>query len=253
MTASANPNGRVDDEHALLDGRLRLRQPAEGYRAAIDPVFLAAAVPAKAGQAVLELGFGVGTAGLCLASRVEDVTVQGVELQEDLVALARHNIDANGFGDRVGVSVGDIADLPEGVRGVTYDHVMMNPPYFDPAKSRASPHPGKALANTESQATLDDWLAAGIGRLGHRGVITLIYAADRLDDVLSGLRDRAGSVEVYPLWPKAGRPAKRVVVRAIKGGRAPLIMHPGMVLHEADGEFTEAAQCILREADGLPI
>ena len=253
MTASPNPEAATDAGHGLLDGRLHLHQPAEGYRAAIDPVLLAAAVPAVAGQSVLELGFGVGTVGLCLASRIEGVSVTGVEVQEDLAALARRNIDTNHFADRVEVWAADIADLPAEIRAETYDHVMMNPPYFEPRSSRASPLPSKALANTESHLGLGDWLEAGIRRLRHRGSITVIHSADRLDELLSELGDRAGSPEIYPLWPKADRPAKRIVVRAVKGGRASLVMHPGLVLHQADGEYTEAARRILWGAEGLPI
>ncbi len=253
MTASPKPESEADAGHGLLDGRLHLRQPAEGYRAAIDPIFLAAAVPAVAGQTVLELGFGVGTAGLCLASRVEGVSVTGVELQEDFVDLARRNIEANDFADRVKVWAADIADLPKEIRAETYDHVMMNPPYFEPRSSRASPLPSKALANTENHLGLGDWLEAGIKRLRHRGSITVTHSADRLDDLLSELGERAGSPEVYPLWPKADRPAKRIVVRAVKGGRASLVMHPGLVLHQQDGEYTEAARRILWDAEGLPI
>lgn len=248
-------------EDRLLDGRVRLRQPAAGYRAAIDPVFLAAAVPPNSPvpdgpRAVLDLGCGVGTAALCLLARLPDVTVTGLEVQGELAALARDNAALNGWTRRFTVVEGDLADTTApAARGSTaggFDEVLCNPPH-QPAGTAAAPDPAKATATSEGGATLDDWVAAALARLRPKGWATFIHRADRLDDLLAALHGRSGGLVVFPLWPKAGMPARRVLVRARKGARAPLALAAGLVLHAEDGRFTDAAQRVLRDGRGLDL
>lgn len=242
-------------EDALLGGRVRLRQPRDGFRAAIDSVLLAAATPAAAGESVFEPGAGVGAAALCLARRVEGCRVVGIELQPDLVRLAGDNARLNGFADRIDVVVGDIAHSPPRIEPGGFTHAMMNPPHLVAERVHVSPHPGRALANaegaanTEGASSLAMWLDAGLRMLVRRGTLTLIHRADRLDEILALLHGRAGEIVVFPLWPGPGvKPAKRVIVRARKEGRTPLRLAPGLVLHTADGAFTAQADAVLRGA-----
>ena len=192
----------------LLDGRVCLRQPLAGYRAAIDPVLLAAAVPARPGDRVLELGCGVGAAALCLLTRQPDLAVTGLELQPGLAALARHNAEVNGLsagsapGSAAGgltVVEGDVAAPPKTL-GSGYDRVLLNPP-FQPSAVEASPLASKDLANREGRAPLTVWLELGLRRLKQGGTVTLIHRAERLNAILAGLDGFAGDLRVLPLWP----------------------------------------------------
>jgi tRNA1(Val) A37 N6-methylase TrmN6 len=247
-------------EDRLLDGRVRLRQPADGYRAAIDPVFLAAAVPSggRGGGplSVLDLGCGVGAATLCLLARLAEVRVAGIEVQPQLAALARDNAALNGWAHRFEVVEGDLAgpvllnDISTDRNG--FDEVICNPPHHR-AGMAAAPDPAKAAANREARASLDDWVAAALAHARPKGAVTFIHRADRLDDLLAALRGRAGGIIVFPLWPKPGEAARRVLVRARKGVRAPLTLAAGLVLHTADGGFTPAAERVLREGHGLAL
>jgi len=232
-------------EDGLLGGRVRLRQPAEGYRAAIDPVLLAAAVPAGDGQLVLDAGIGAGAASLCLAARVPGCRIFGIELQPALAALARDNVQANGFSGRIDVLTGSLLAPPPRLAPGTFDHVMTNPPYLEAARATAPPDASKAAANVEGEADLGEWLRFCVTMLRPKGMLTVIHRADRLDRLLAGLRGRVGAVAVLPLWPKPGKPAKRVLLRARKGLQGALELHQGLTLHEADGAWTAAARAVL--------
>jgi tRNA1(Val) A37 N6-methylase TrmN6 len=254
------PAGAAVTEDRLLDGRVRLRQPAAGYRAAIDPVFLAAAVPPSGPmsggpRAVLDLGCGVGAAALCLLARLTDVTVTGIEVQAELAALASNNA-LNGWTRRFTVVEGDLAEC--GVAATRsspasgFDEVLCNPPH-QPAGTAAAPDPAKARATREGALSLDDWAAAALAHLRPKGWATFIHRADRLDDVLAALHGRTGGAIVFPLWPKPRAPARRVLVRVRKGARAPLTLAAGLVLHAEDGRYTDAAQRVLRDGHGLEL
>ena len=236
-------------EDALLGGRVRLRQPRDGFRAAIDSVLLAAATPAAAGDSVFEPGAGAGAAALCLARRIEGCRVVGIELQPDLVRLAGENARLNGLGDRIDVVVGDIARPPPRIEPGGFAHVMMNPPHHVADRAHVSPRTERALSNAEGASSLATWLDAGLRMVVRRGTLTLVHRADRLDEILAALHGRAGEIVVFPLWPGPGvKPAKRVIVRARKETRAPLRLAPGLVLHTGDGAFTAQADAVLRGA-----
>jgi tRNA1(Val) A37 N6-methylase TrmN6 len=237
-------------EDALLGGRVVLRQPARGYRAAIDPVLLAAALPAKPGERVLDLGCGAGAAALALAARLPAVRVTGLERDPDLARLCRANIAANAMAERVTVLAGDLLDPPAEIAAGGFDHVMANPPYLEPGRADLSPDPGRRSANAEDEAALADWVAAALAAVRRKGWVTLIHRADRLDALIAAFAGRAGAITILPLWPKAGAPAKRLILRARKGVRSPARLLPGLILHE-NGEYTAAAEAVLRAAAPL--
>lgn len=237
-------------EDRLLGGRVTLYQPAEGFRAALDPVLLAAACPAAGGERVLELGCGSGAASLCLLARQPGLSVTGLELQGDLAALARRSAAASGLGRRFEAVAGDVAEPPAALRGGRFDHVIANPPWLPAARSRVG-DAARALARLEGPGGLDAWIAAANGALRRGGWLTLIHRADRLDALCATLPGRFGALEILPLWPRAGVPARRVILRARKGARGPAALLPGLVLHEADGRFTAAAEAVLRDAAPL--
>lgn len=236
-------------EDRLLGGRVRLSQPAAGYRAAIDPVLLAAAVPARDGETVIDLGAGAGAAALCLAARVPGAAVVGLERDAALAALAARNAVASGAADRTRFAA---ADISAARRFGPCDHAMANPPHLPPG--RAAPgRRGDAATIEDENAGPDAWAAAALAALRPGGSLTLVHRADRIDDVLAALRGRAGSIIVFPLWPKAGRAARRVLVRARKGARGPARLAAGLALHRADGRYTAEAEAVLRCAAPLDL
>ena len=241
-------------EDALLGGRVTLRQPAAGYRVAIDSVLLAAAVPAGAGDMVLDVGSGVGAAALCLAARAPDCRIYGVEIQRDLVRLAAENVALNKFEGRVDVMVGDLTRPPPRLAAGSFHHVMSNPPYLAEDGANPPANPSKATATIEAAGDLAEWVDFCMKMVRHKGSVTFIHRADRLDELLAGLRDKTGDIAVFPFWPTADRtrPAKRVIVQATKGGAGPLKLLPGMVLHEGD-RYTDAAEAVLRHGAALTL
>lgn len=236
-------------QDSFLGGRLTLTQPARGYRAAIDPVLLAASIAAAPGQHVLELGAGIGTASLCLARRVPGLRVTGLELLPDLADLATRNAAANRLKGRVRVRAGDLLAPPPGLAG-PFDHVMANPPYYTAAEADPSPDPLSRAANIEGAALLADWVAAAAARVARRGSVTFIHRAERLTELAGLLRARVGAVTILPLWPRPGEVAKRVLVRAIAGSRAGDRLLPGLALHDGQG-YSAPARNILRDGAAL--
>lgn len=248
---AAEPLSERFSEDLILGGRVRLRQPREGYRVAIDPVFLAAAAVARGLDRVLDVGIGVGAASLCLLWRVPGCRVTGVEIQSDLAALARENARLNGVADSVEVVQGDIAEMRIDGRG--FDVVLANPPFLDPDKSVASPKVAKAVADSEGGVDLQEWIAFCCRCARPGGQIVLIHRADRLDEVLASLRaGGCGTIAVFPLWPKPGKPANRILVRGKAGSTGPLTLLPGMVMHDERGRYSEGAQRVLRHGERLP-
>lgn len=242
------PDGAPVTVDRLLDGRVTLVQPREGYRAAIDPVLLAAAIVARPGQTVLDLGCGTGAAALCLAARDSSVRVLGIEIDAAHAALAARSATESGVADRVRIETGDIRDVPAGCA----DHVMANPPYTGAGAGTRAPAESKARAHQETGAALADWVSAAYRAVRHKGTVTFIQDAARLDDLVAAFRASGfGGMALYPLWPKKGSPARRVIVRARKGVRTRASLLPGLVLHSDDGSFTEAAERVLRHAEAL--
>lgn len=243
-------------QDGFLGGRLLVAQPKAGYRAAMDPVLLAAACPARAGQSVLELGCGAGVASLCLGWRVPGLRLSGLELQPAYAALARENATRNGL--ELEVHEGDLSAPPAVLRAQSFDHVIANPPYFAPGDGTCAADSGRERARREA-TPLALWVGQALRRLRQGGQITLIQQADRLADVLGALAGGAGSTLVLPIAPRQGRPAGRIIVQACKGGRGTLTLLAPLVLHAApnhqrDGEdLTAEARAILRDGGALPL
>ena len=231
----------------FLDGRVRVEQPQTGFRSGLDAVMLAAAVPARPGQAALELGAGAGTASLCLAARVPHVTITGVEIAADLAGLAGRNAAVNGMAARVSFAAADIFALPPELRR-DFDHVFVNPPFH--GEGQMPPDAARALALNDG-GQLREWMKLGLQRTVSGGYFTAILRADRLPEALSALPD--GCVSMLPLWPRAGEPAKRVILQVRKGSGAAFALSPGLILHDASGAYTHEADAILRGGAALAL
>ncbi len=236
----------------LLNKRIWLEQPAEGFRIAVDTVLLAAAVPARAGEDVLDLGCGVGGAMLALACRVPGVRVTGIETQKELVRLCEGNIERNRLRDNLQVVRGDVTQLPSNMMGA-FDHVMMNPPYHDEARHDASPDESRRIANTETAGDLALWIAGAAQALRDGGMLTLIHRADRLNEILGLVKTSFGLVRVKPVVSKKNAATKRVIVQADKMGAFALKSFQPFVMHRADGGYTAEADAILRDVKAFEI
>lgn len=244
-------------EDAILGGRLRLRQPRRGHRAGHDAILLAAACPARAGDKVVDLGAGVGAAGLALAARVAGASVTLVEIEQKLAALAEENARLNRMEARVRAVVLDVAAparafAAAGLRPDSVMRVLMNPPFNDPDRQRSSPDAARRLAHAAPRALLLQWVKTAARLVRPRGTLTLIWRADGLADVLSALAPAFGAVTMTPVHPAADKPAIRILVTAVKASRAPLTLKPPLVLADASGRPTASAEALLRDGAALP-
>lgn len=230
----------------MLGGRVRLRQSRLGYRVAIDPVLLAASIAVKRGERILDMGGGVGAASLCLLQRCPDVSVVLWEIDPAAAALATQNAALNGFEARMSVDIRPVG-LRAGHSDPEFDQVMSNPPYHG-TRSSDTRATSRELATVEADLPL--WIASAASVLRHRGKLTLIFRADRLDALLAALTPKFGGIVLCPLWPRQGHAAKRVLVRAVKGSRAPLVLGPGLVLHGDQG-YTPSVSSVLEAAAPL--
>jgi len=251
--ATVSESAAAVSEGTLLGGRVQLKQPVEGYRVAIDPVFLAAAVPAAGGERVIDIGAGVGAAALCLAARVPETRITGIERERDLVRLASDNVSLNGLSARVQMMAGDLLRPPPRLEPGTFDHAMANPPYLAAGTATPPADAGRAAAHVESAADLAAWIRFALVMLRAKGSLTLIHRADRLDALMAELAGKVGEIVLFPLWPGQAKPAKRILIHARKGVATPLRLAPGLMLHEADGRYTAAAERVLREGAGIEL
>lgn len=252
MTITAPDLGTTTTDY-FLGGRLVIRQPRAGYRAGSDPVFLAATVVNSAAT-VLDIGAGVGTAGLCVATRLAGVTVTALEMQSDLAQLAVVNAQANGLEARFRVICASLTDRPHALRGRVFDQVVTNPPWYPAGTISPPAQAGKAIGHLEGRADLGEWLRLALRHVRPKGRLLVVHRGDRLGDILTALAPLpVGEIRVLPLWPKAGGAAGRVVVAACKDSRAPMALLPGLVLHQDDGTYTPQAEAVLRLGLGLDI
>ena len=236
-------------DDGLLGRRLRYRQPRDGFRSGIEPVLLAASVPARNAQRVLEGGAGTGAALLCLAARVPGICGVGVEVQPDLAAVATRNAAENGLAQLTFIAA-DLLALPA---LAPFDHAIANPPYH-PGDAPSSPRPERDRAKRETLGMIEAWIGALGAALRHRGTLTLVLPAGLVPRALDALgRTGCGSPAMLPLWPRAGTAAKLCLFRGIKGGRAPFRVHSGLALHAADGGFTPKARAVLQDGAAIEL
>ncbi len=238
---------------AFLDGKVVLYQPKHGHRAGVDAVLLAASVDAakNAAPRIMDVGAGPGTVGLLIATRLLDAKVTCVEIEEGLAHIGVRNRDENALKERVEIINADIFEHMEalermGLRPGQFDHVVSNPPYYSDDSGRVSNNLLKRRANSMQPHGLDRWIKFMTAMAHADGRLSIIYPADRLDDLLRLLTGRFGNLQIFPIYPHAGDAANRVIIRGHKGSRAPLKLHSGLVLHEADGAFTNEASRSLR-------
>jgi tRNA1(Val) A37 N6-methylase TrmN6 len=242
----------TDDK--LYHGALRLYQPLEGYRFGTDAVILAATLEAIPQSRILDMGCGCGAILLGAALRLENCHFIGLEREPDYIRLALENTVRNGLSDRVKVICGDVLDKSLYKELGTFDHVVSNPPFYHSDRHSGAPNDLRRVARQEDHPDIMGlWLKAANRFLRPKGTITLIYPTDRLAEILSHLSLFAGSITIYPLWPNQKTPSKRVIIRAIKGSRAPLRLLNGLILHAEDGTLTPQAMHILTQPQALDI
>ena len=225
-------------EDAFLGGQLRLRQPKSGHRAGHDAMLLAAATAAEAGDRVVEFGAGVGAAGLALARRVGGIDLVMAEIDPDLAQLARENSARNALVAEIVVL--DVTSPSEafaqaGLTPDSVDAVLMNPPFNDAARHRASPDASRASAHVANHTTLESWVHGARRILKSGGALTLIWRADGIAEALAALARGFGSLAILPVHADAGRPAIRVLIRGVKGGKAPARVLGGLMLNDESG------------------
>jgi tRNA1(Val) A37 N6-methylase TrmN6 len=243
-------------EDAFLGGRLRLRQPKSGHRAGHDAILLAAATLSNPGDRVVEFGAGVGAAGLALAKRVSFIDLVLIEIDETLAALARDNAAANAVSAHVivlDVTAAADAFATHGLTPDSADVVLMNPPFNDALRHRASPDKTREAAHIAPPGMLESWIHAARRILKSGGALTLIWRADGIAEALAALSRGFGSLAILPVHGEAGRPAIRVLVRAVKGGKAPTRLHPGVMLNKESGVPNKEVADILAGNRTLPL
>ncbi len=237
-------------EDALLGGRVRLLQPRRGHRAGTDAVLLAALSGARAGDHIVDLGSASGAVGLMIAARVETARLTFIDRDETLIALARENISLNGLADRARALCLDVFSVRDALPGAepldgAADLVATNPPFFDDGE-RASPNPGRRSAHVMEGGSLSGWVAAAARFLKPRGMLVLIHRSDRLAGCLDAVRVAFGGLTITPIHPRAGSPASRILISAVKGAAQPLKIAPSITLHRPDGTFTSEAEALHR-------
>jgi tRNA1(Val) A37 N6-methylase TrmN6 len=234
----------------FLGGRIKLAQPSDGYRAGIDPIFLAASIHPKPQDKILEIGSGVGVACLSLAFRCPEAQIVGLELQPHLTQLAQTNVRDNNLEDRVEMINGDLNSPPSLLKTHSFDQIMTNPPYFEEKRVKISPIQGRAQANTETM-DLGAWINGCFKFLKPKGIFTMIHRAERLSEICAHLGTKAGDLVIYPLWPGPHKAARRVIIQGRKNAGGELRLTPGIILHGDTEKYTPEAEAVLRHAQPI--
>lgn len=249
-TPLSDSTSKHAEEITVLNKRVKLIQPSTGFRTSMDSVLVAAACPAKPGDTILDLGCGVGSAGLCVLYRVPETTLTGIDIQANHIKLAQNNAALNATASRTNFETADVLTYktPQ-----TYDHVICNPPYLDAGTHLVSPDQSKAAARSHSAdgPGFLKWIDTAYRALRQGGCLTLIHRADHIDRIIRDCGSRFGGTTVIPLWPKAGMDAKRVIIRTVKDRRSAARLHTGLVLHTQDGKYTPEAEKILRDGEQI--
>ena len=240
----------------FLGGRISVIQPRSGHRSGSDAVWLQAAVPARPRDRVLDVGAGVGVAGLALLARSPKLELTAIEINAGLCALARENAARNGFADNVTIIEADVT-LPvktlqaKGLAREGYDHVMANPPFYAEGSVRAAP--AKAGAHIMAAGALPAWIRFLTAATAAKGRLTVIHRPEVLSEWLTLLDPRFGALTVFPLFPNEGVPAARIILQGRKGSRAGIRLLPGLVLHGADGRYAAKAEAVLRQGKAFAL
>jgi tRNA1(Val) A37 N6-methylase TrmN6 len=249
------PHDITDD--GFLNNRLKILQPRKGYRAGLDAVMVAAAVPALPGDKIFEAGIGTGVAALCLASRVPDIQVTGVETNPDYVGLAKANAERNGFEKTISIVTGNMTELPDmiatGQISNGFDHAFANPPYREKGRSRAPKDPGRANAHVSDMDTIAAWTEQMVALVKEGGTVTLILPPEIEEAFRSLPIVGSHQLTILPLVARDGAPAIRIVHQLVKGASPNVKTAAGLILHENDGRHTSAADHILRAGGALAI
>ena len=242
---------------AFLGGRLSLYQPQKGYRAGIDAVLLAAVCPVEKGDHVADFGAGVGTVGLSIAARVQDIQLTLIEAHNEIAEIAGRNIAQNDFPtDKMRVITADLTESiahmkTKGLDGGQFHHIVMNPPFYDKDKSSSSMNEYQNHAHMQEKESLAKWFDIATWALKSKGSLSIIYPAEGLADILQLMQNRFGAIHILPLATKANMVAKRVIVQAFRDKKTPLTLHPPLVLHQQNGDYTAQIEGILREGKRL--
>jgi len=245
-------------EDGFLGGRLRILQPEKGFRAGIDSVFLAAAIPCQPGDSVFEAGIGPGVAALCLLARNPEVQVTGIEVATRYAMICEENARRNGMQDRLRVIHADVREaLRRDQIGMpapgSFAHAMCNPPFFDETRSTASPNLLKSQAHAFGPDDLELWAKLLHAMLVPRGTVTVVHRSETLAQLLAAMDNRFGDIRLAPLFPRRGAAASRILVQGTKGSKAPLQILPGLILHGEGNDFTPEADAVLRNGAGFPL
>lgn len=233
----------VDD---FLGGLVRLKQPKKGLRATSDTVLLAASVPNGATGSLLDMGCGSGIIALSIAKRAKGITALGVDIQEELINLAKENAALNGLSEKAEFQKADIKEKGL-LKGVMFDYVVTNPPFYSESAEYTDTSLTKAVAHHEKNENfLAVWVDFAIKHLKPKGKFIMLHKADRLDDVLSLMSGRLGALTVKPLYSREDKPASRIIVSGVMNSKKALSIEPALIVHNADGSFTEQAESILR-------
>jgi tRNA1(Val) A37 N6-methylase TrmN6 len=239
-------------EDGFLNGSLRILQPEKGFRAGIDSVFLAAAIPCAPGETVYEAGIGTGVAALCTVARTPSIHLTGIEVAARYAMLCEENAKRNGYADNIRVIHADVKeamrkDLASMPQHGSFSHAFANPPYFEDGKSTPSPHLLRAQAHAFGPDDLDLWVKVLHTMVTQRGTVTIVHRADSLGKLLHLMEGRFGDTRIAPLYAREGTAASRVIVQGVKGSKAPMQLLPGLVLHDQNSQFTPEAEAILRD------
>lgn len=237
-------------EITVLGQKVRLLQPGQGFRTSLDSVMVAAACPVQSSETVLDLGCGVGGASFCLLERVPTAKVTGIDVHPGFVNLATKNSDLNYRSKQTSFLCADVRKFSLQDLSKRFDHVLCNPPYEDSKERTPSPYADKEIALGQ-EATSEDWILCALRALKPQGSLTCIHRAEKVDQLLLALGTRFGAIELIPLYSKEGQAAKRVIIRARKDRKSPATIHPGFTIHHADGSYTDKANAILQDAQGL--
>lgn len=233
----------------VLDGAVTLHQPAQGFRTSIDAVLLAAACPAKEGSHILDLGCGVGSSGFCALHRINNTRLTGIDIVPENIDLAQKNAETNNLTKRCVFENINMKDFQKN----GFDHIICNPPFEDAGKHLHSPHDhkAKAIGHMAPENSIQDWITCAFNAVKSGGTLTMIHKAGAMQELMIALGKSWGATEIIPLFPKEGRAPKRVIIRTIKHRKSPSILHPGLILHNDDGSYTQEAENILRDGGAL--